>query len=130
MRILIAEDDLTSRIFISKLLSIYGECDTTVDGIQAIEAFVIGMDSGKPYDLICLDVIMPKVDGIMALITIRELEDKRKIEVSKRAKIIVTTALGETDYVMSAFKTDMEVYVSKPLGIDSMEKAMGKLGLI
>jgi len=130
MRILIAEDDLISRTVISKLLSIYGECDTTVDGIQAIEAFVIGMDSGKPYDLICLDVIMPKVDGIKALRIIRELEEKRKIEVSKRAKIIVTTALGETDYVMSAFKTDMEVYVGKPLGIDSMEKAMGKLGLI
>jgi len=130
MRILIAEDDLISRTVISKLLSIYGECDITVDGIQAIEAFVIGMDSGKPYDLICLDVIMPKVDGIKALRIIRELEEKRKIEVSKRAKIIVTTALGETDYVMSAFKTDMEVYVGKPLGIDSMEKAMGKLGLI
>jgi len=130
MRVLIAEDDLVSRIVISKLMKAYGECDITVDGIQVIEAFVTGLDSGKPYDLICLDVMMPKVDGIMALRTIRELEEKKKIEVSKRAKIIVTTALGKTDYVMSAFKTDMEVYVSKPLGINDMEEAMKKLGVI
>ena len=74
MKILIAEDDLTSRQFISKYMSAYGECDVTVDGIEAIEAFIIGLDSKNPYDLICLDVMMPKVDGIKALKTIRELE--------------------------------------------------------
>lgn len=130
MRILIAEDDLISRRVITKLLSTYGECDVTVDGIEAIDAFVRALDSGKPYDLICLDVMMPKVDGIKALQTIRQLEDVRRIEEVKRAKVIVATALGETNYVMSAFRTGMEAYVNKPIEVNNIEGAMKKLGLI
>ncbi len=130
MRILIAEDDLASRRFISKFMSSYGKCDVTVDGIEAIEAFIIGLESQKPYDLICLDVMMPKVDGIKALKTIRELEEVRDIQGDKRVKIIVTTALGETNYIMSAFETGMEAYVNKPIEIDKMENAMRKLKLL
>lgn len=130
MRILIAEDDATSRKVILNLLSTYGECDATVDGIEVIEAFVMGLELGRSYDLICLDVMMPKIDGIKALTTIRELEDIRKVEEGKRAKIIITTALGETDYVMSGLKTGLEAYVNKPIEMNNMEDAMKKLGLL
>lgn len=37
MKILIAEDDLSSRKFLFKLLSQYGECDLVVDGLEAID---------------------------------------------------------------------------------------------
>ncbi|WHH61377.1 response regulator [Petroclostridium sp. X23] len=130
MRILIAEDDLASRKFISKFMSFYGECDVTVDGIEAIEAFILGLDTGKPYDLICLDVMMPKIDGIKAVKTIRELEAVRGIEEAKRVKIIVATALGETSYVMSAFTTGLEAYVNKPIDLDKLEESMKKLALL
>jgi two-component system chemotaxis response regulator CheY len=39
MKILIAEDDLVSRNFLSKFLAKYGECDLVVDGLEAIDAF-------------------------------------------------------------------------------------------
>jgi len=130
MRILIAEDDPASRKFLFKYMSSYGECDVTIDGIEAIEAFILGLDTGKPYDLICLDVMMPKIDGIKAIKTIRELEELRGIEENKRIKIIVTTALGETDYIISAFTTGLEVYVNKPIELDKLEEAMKKLALI
>ena len=48
MRILIAEDDATSRKFLFKLLSKYGECDMVVDGIEVVEAFEIAHDIGQP----------------------------------------------------------------------------------
>lgn len=130
MRILIAEDDPASRKFISKYMSSFGECDVTIDGIEAIEAFILGLDTGKPYDLICIDVMMPKIDGIKAIKTIRELEEIRGVDDAKRAKIIVTTALGETSYVMSAFTTGMEAYVNKPIELDKLEEAMRKLSLL
>lgn len=130
MKILIAEDDFASRKFIFKFMSSYGECDLTIDGIEAIEAFILGLDTGKPYDLICLDVMMPKIDGIKALKTIRELEEVRGIEEANRTKIIVTTALGETSYVMSAFTTGLEAYVNKPIDLDKLEEAMRKLAVL
>ena len=41
MRILIAEDDLASRRFLFKFLSQYGECDLTVDGLEALDAYLM-----------------------------------------------------------------------------------------
>ena len=39
MRILIAEDDFASRKLLLKFMSVYGECDVTVDGMEAIDAY-------------------------------------------------------------------------------------------
>lgn len=63
MKILIAEDDLASRQFLLQVLTGYGDCDVTVDGIEAVEAFTTAHKTKKPYDLICLDIMMPRVDG-------------------------------------------------------------------
>ncbi|RYD05848.1 hypothetical protein N752_08110 [Desulforamulus aquiferis] len=60
MRMLIAEDDFVSREFLFKLLSRYGECDLVVDGLEALDAYLIAVKDEKPYDLICLDIIMPR----------------------------------------------------------------------
>ncbi len=49
MRILIAEDDFASRKFMLRFLSKYGECDVTVDGIEAIEAFNMALEAGEGY---------------------------------------------------------------------------------
>ena len=57
-----------------KLFSQYGECDMTIDGIETVEAFVMAYDLGKPYDLICLDIMMPKIDGLKALKAIKSLD--------------------------------------------------------
>lgn len=130
MKILIAEDDLASRRFMYRFMSAYGECDITVDGIEAIEAYILGLDSGKPYDLLVLDVMMPKVDGIKVLKTIRELERARGIDGAALIKIIVTTALGQTQYVMSGIETGLEMYISKPVETDRMEAAMRKMGFL
>lgn len=130
LRILISEDDADSRMFISKLMTNYGICDLAVDGIEAIEAFIMALDLGKPYDLICLDVIMPKVDGIKAIKIIREIEQLRHIYDSERVKIIITTALGKTNYVMSAFETGLVAYISKPFEQKNIETAIKMLGLL
>jgi two-component system chemotaxis response regulator CheY len=79
MKILIAEDDLTSRKFLSKFLSKYGECDIVIDGLEALDAFLISLKEKKPYDLICLDIMMPKVDGVKVLKNMKVLEAQYNI---------------------------------------------------
>lgn len=83
MRVLVAEDDIVSRKFLCKFLSRYGECDQAVDGMEAIDAYIAAVKDQKPYDLICLDIMMPKVDGIKALKTIRTWRSKT---ISQRIK--------------------------------------------
>ncbi|MBB6216216.1 two-component system chemotaxis response regulator CheY [Anaerosolibacter carboniphilus] len=130
MRILIAEDDLTSRKFLFKFLSQYGECDLVVDGLEALDAFMMAMKEQAPYDLICLDIMMPKVDGVKVLKAIRDLEKQRGILPDKRSKIIMTTALAETQYVQNAFDIGCDAYAAKPIDTQKLIDVMTKFGLI
>lgn len=130
LKILIAEDDFASRKFLSKFLSNYGECDLVVDGLEAIDAYMLAMREKKPYDLICLDIMMPKIDGVKVLKVIRDLETQNGIIPEGRAKIIMVTALGETDLVKSAFEFGCEAYASKPIDTEKFIEVMKKLELI
>lgn len=130
MRILIAEDDFVSRRFLYKLLSPYGECDMTVDGIETVEAFVIAHDIGEPYDIICLDIMMPKVDGLKALKTIREFEIKKRIEEERKCSVIVTSALNETEVDFDALRAGREVFLTKPISAKDIAKAIEELSMV
>lgn len=130
LKILIAEDDLVSRKFLSKFLSQYGECDIVVDGLEAIDAFMISMKDREFYDLICLDIMMPKIDGVKVLKAIRDLETQKGILPGKRSKIIMTTALSEAQLVHTAFEYGCEAYASKPIDVDKFKQVLKNLELI
>lgn len=130
MRILIAEDDLTSRTFLLKYLSKYGECDIVVDGLEALDAFMISIKDNNLYDLICLDIMMPKVDGVKVLKNIRDIEIQKGILPEKRCKVIMTTALAETQFVQKAFEYGCNAYAAKPIDIAKLEEVLQKLELI
>lgn len=130
MRILIAEDDFASRKFMMRFLSKYGECDVTVDGNEAVEAFKMALESGERYDLICMDIMMPVVDGFQALKQIREIERKNNIPEERSAKIIMTTALSEGKNVTKAFELGCTAYAGKPIDRDKFENELRKLDLI
>ncbi len=129
-RILIVEDDMVSRKFLSKYLSRYGDCDLVVDGLEAIDAYLLAMKEGLAYDLICLDVMMPKIDGIRVLKTIRDLERQHQVPEMEASKIIMTTVLGETEIVKSAFDYGCNAYASKPIDMTKMTEVLIKIGFI
>ncbi len=130
MRILIAEDDFTSRKVLLKFLSEYGECDVTVDGMEAIDAYLMALEEDSPYDLVCLDVMMPVLDGYQALKNIRDIEREKKIPEDKIAKIIMTTALNEEKNVKKAFELGCTVYCAKPIDMVKLRSTLEMLGLI
>ena len=130
LKILIAEDDLVSRKYLNKVLNKIGECDLVVDGKEAIDAYMLAISENSAYDLICLDIMMPKIDGTKVLKTIRELEDQQGINKEKRVKIIMTTALGETKVVQKSFDYGCNAYASKPIDVDKLMNVIEKLGLM
>ncbi len=130
MRILLAEDDFVTRKFMMSFLSKYGDCDVTVDGMEAVDAFLLAQEEGEPYDLVCLDIMMPVMDGYQALIGIRNIEKERGIEPDKAVKIIMATALNEEKNVKMAFDLGCTIYSGKPINQDRFEQALKKLGLI
>lgn len=130
MRILIVEDDLSSRKFLSKFLSQYGEVDVVIDGLEALDAYLLSFKDNQPYNLICLDIMIPKVDGVKVLKAIRDFETSKGLLPDKRAKVIMTTALQETQLVKQAFEIGCEAYAAKPIDIQKFEEVMRNINLI
>ncbi len=130
MKILLAEDDFATRKAMVSFLSKYGECDVTVDGNEAVDAFLMALEEEEPYDLICLDIMMPVMDGYQALIAIRNMEKQHNIPEEKAAKVIMTTALNEEQNVKMAFELGCTIYSGKPIDQARFEQALKKLNLI
>lgn len=130
MKCLIVEDDFISRKLLQMYLSEYGECFIAADGCEAVEAVREALKENEPYDLICLDILMPRMDGHNALQAIRRIEDEHEIADSHRAKIIMTSALGDPESITKAFKKGCEAYIVKPVRKVRLLKEMEKLGLI
>ena len=130
MKVLIAEDDFASRKFMLRFFEKYGECDVTVDGKEAVEAYKMAIECGEPYDLICLDIMMPEMDGHQALRAIRKIEEESGVAEDERVKIVMTTALSETRHVTKAFENGCTAYAGKPINLDKLEGMVKKFKLI
>jgi two-component system chemotaxis response regulator CheY len=130
MRTLIVEDDFTSRLLMQEYLKAYGLAHVAVDGQEAVEAVRLALEANQPYELICLDIMMPGLDGHQALHEIRLLEEERGIYSSDGAKIIMTTALDDIENKISAFSGLCDAYLVKPIQKTKLLEELRKLKLI
>ncbi|MGM0444591.1 MAG: response regulator, partial [Fibrobacterota bacterium] len=115
MRTLIVEDDFSSRILMHKMLSPYGAVHVAVNGQEAVDILEGVADNEEWYDLICLDIMMPEMDGHTTLEKIRTIERRIGSDDGRAAKIIMTTALSDGESVMGAFKNNCDAYIVKPI---------------
>lgn len=130
MRALIVEDDFTSRLLLQSFLSKYGECHVAVNGKEALAAFRAGHESGQGYDLICMDIMMPEMDGQTAVKEIRAIEEAEGTLSTKGVKIIMTTALDDMKNVIQSFRSLCDAYVFKPIDTGKLLGHMKDLHLV
>ena len=130
MKTLIAEDDFVSRLLMQGILKSYGPLHVVVNGKEAVEAVRLALEAQEPYELVCLDIMMPELDGQGALTQIRELERAKGVQDGDGAKIIMTTALDDIKNVSSAYKHLCDAYLTKPINQDHLFAELRKLGLI
>lgn len=121
MKILIAEDDFIARKVLSNLLTKYGEIDVTENGQEALDLFTRQLEKGERYDLICLDIMMPRLNGHEALEAIRRIESEHDNAAGNRAKIIMTTALDDSQTILKSFNNQCNGYITKPYSWDKLE---------
>jgi two-component system, chemotaxis family, chemotaxis protein CheY len=130
IKTLIVEDDLVGRMIMQEILKNHGPCHVAVNGVEAVAAVRTALASKAPYDLICLDIMMPEMDGQEALQEIRRLEEESGFEVGMGAKVIVTTALSDKDNVMRAFRNAADTYLVKPIDKMKILEAVRGFGFI
>ena len=129
MKILAVEDDPVSQKVIYKYLTSVGECTLADNGKVAVDLFRAALKNGSPFDLVCLDIMMPEMSGQHVLLAIRDFEKEMGISPSAGAKIIMTTGLDDAENVVGAFKNGCEGYITKPIDKAQLMSEIKKLGL-
>jgi DNA-binding response OmpR family regulator len=107
-RILIAEDEAPLRSLVRMSLEAIGHYVTAVsDGEEALKAF-----AAEPFDLVILDIMMPRIDGFDAC---------REIRMRSDVPIIMLTALGGTDDMVKGFEMGADDYIAKPFSFKEVQ---------
>ena len=123
-------DDFICRKVLQTILSRLGECDVAVDGSEALEAFRIAIEEKSPYDLVCLDIMMPGMDGHEVLREIREIEVSAGVGGLDGVKVVMTTALDGFEDVRLAFRDQCDGYLVKPLDRKALLDPLRSLALV
>jgi two-component system, chemotaxis family, chemotaxis protein CheY len=129
-RVLIVEDGVINRKLLAKMLREISNCDVAADGEAGLLAFLNALDKQIPYDVIFLDIMMPKMDGQEMLERVRKEEMSRDILGSDGVKVIMTTALKDSKNVLGAFRLGCEGYLVKPIERDALFKKMRELKIL
>jgi two-component system, chemotaxis family, chemotaxis protein CheY len=131
MKTLLVEDDFTSRVIMQELLTRHGATvHVAVDGNEAVKAFEAAWDASEPYHLVCLDIMMPGLDGHGVLKRIREYETARGVTGGAVAKVFMASALSDGKNVFQAFREQCEAYLVKPIDPAQLRSNLVKVGLI
>ncbi|MBI5946241.1 MAG: response regulator [Chloroflexi bacterium] len=130
MKSLIVEDDFTTRLLMQKFLAPYGESHVAINGEEAIAVFTNAINSDEPYQLVCLDIMMPEMNGHAVLQEIRAIEERKEIMLGDGAKVIMTTALGDMDNKLAAVNEFCDAYLVKPIDRKKLLDLIQSFGLI
>jgi len=130
LRALLVEDDFTSRLLLQTFLARYGDCHIAVNGREAVEAYRLALERGRGYDLICMDIMMPEMDGREAVRQIRAMEEAQGILSTYGAKIIMTTALSDLKEVIRSFRELCDAYLVKPIDLGQLLAHMKSCKLV
>lgn len=113
-RILVVEDDLDIQELLKNYLEEAGyETYLACDGVEGVSAFTKG-----EYDLVLLDVMLPKIDGFGVLEIIRR---------ESQVPVIMLTALDDENYQIKGYDLQVDEYVTKPF---SMQVLLRKIAAI
>ncbi len=109
-KILVVEDDLKIQELIAEFLSSQDyEVHSSNNGLSGYESF-----KEENYDLVILDVMMPKLDGYALCKMIRNID--------KDVPIIFLTALGSEEDEIKGFEVEADDYITKPFSFNVLIK--------
>ena len=113
MKALVVDDDETSRQFLVEIMSSFAEVDCSADGSDGVAAARQALIMRQPYDLICMDILMPMMNGLDALQSIRR--DEGAHGYPRASRVIVISSSDEANNIEQAFGNLCDAYLVKPI---------------
>ncbi len=101
LRALIVDDAEMSRRITRRIISKVFICDDAENGLIAVSKYREAIESGAPYDVVFMDIVMPEMDGKEAVKTIRELETKLGVERTPIIMVSASEMLDEIDELVN-----------------------------
>ena len=130
MKSLVVEDEVIARSLLTDILEKHCEVTSCDNGAEAVDAFSLALESGDPFDLVCMDIMMPEMNGHEALRGIRELEDASGISAENGAKVVMITALDDSESVLRSYTGRCAAYCVKPIDVEAFYNHLSELGLL
>lgn len=115
IKVLLVDDEYTSRRILNSFLSLFSEVDIIVNSNEALSAVKVAFEKNQPYELIFIDVMAPKLDGIATVKKIRQLESQQGLNEHNRSKIIMTSTKTDKDIILKAAEADYTSFLIKPI---------------
>ncbi|MDD2365940.1 MAG: response regulator [Desulfuromonadaceae bacterium] len=128
IKCLIVDDDELGRELIAEYLSGIADCSMAENGLQGVDMFRTEFESGKPYDLIILDIVMPEMDGHTAAKEIRQIEKEWGVSINDGVSIIVLSSLNTPQDVIQAYMSAKSAaHLLKPVEPGRLLSTLSKL---
>ncbi|HEV7878544.1 ATP-binding protein [Bradyrhizobium sp.] len=125
LSILVAEDNEINALLMRSLLSRLGHhAVITTNGEEALESWLSAESAGAPYDLVLMDIQMPKLDGIETTKKIRAREAGQRV---RRTPILALTANTLVEDRYACFEAGMDGFLVKPLDREKLADALAGL---
>jgi len=126
MKVLVVDDDLANRTILEAYLrKMDAAVHLAAGGQEAVDAFTRALDEQSPFHLVCMDIMMPGMDGQEALQRIRQIESERGVQPGKEVKALVITCLGDQKNVCQAFfRGQATCYLTKPVTREAFVQAI------
>jgi PAS domain S-box-containing protein len=125
LSVLVAEDNEINALLMRSLLTRLGHrVVITTNGEEALESWQSAESAGAPYDLVLMDIQMPKLDGIETTRRIRALEAGHR---GRPTPILALTANTLVEDRYACFEAGMDGFLVKPLDRDKLAEALTSL---
>ena len=112
-RVLAAEDHPTNRLVLKSILALAGIGVVIVDdGVAAVDAY-----GEAPWDLVLMDIQMPRMDGVNATRAIRRHESEHD---RRRTPILAVTANVMDEQIREYLEAGIDAVVAKPIDVDAL----------
>jgi two-component system, chemotaxis family, chemotaxis protein CheY len=128
MRTLIVDDCALSRQLLIISIEEYSEIDVAANGKEAIDLVKQAMEMNENYNLICMDLNMPVMDGHETMQAIREMEAVSKT--SKAKFFMITSSNCPDDMIKAITEGECDDYIMKPVMRKSIRKLLKKHALV
>ena len=127
LKMLLVEDDFGSRLLLHTFLSRWGECHIAVNGREAVDAFRTAAESGQQYDVICMDIVMPEMNGREAVRQIRAIEERKGVLPNRGARILMVSCVDDISEVGRCFGELCDAYITKPVDLSMLKAQLSAL---